>query len=148
MAFTYWKTIQIKNALIMTSGLRKAHRYIWLILVIVIPVIIVFAIKDLQFTDTNTVQITTEEFTKKNAKPDFENEIIKVAFYPNDIELILKEPLKNASSTVYAIDGNNEKMVLGQLTTPGKYQFEVQNTPKNIMLYDQIKDSLITKTNF
>ncbi len=148
MAFAYWKTIQIKNALIMTSGLRKAHRYIWLILVIGIPVMMVFAIRDLQFTDTNTVQINTEEFTKKNAKPDFENEIILLAFYQKSMELILKKPLKNASSTVYAIDGNNVKTVLGQLTTPGKYQFDVKNTPKNIMVYDEIKDSLITKTNF
>lgn len=132
----------------MTSGLRKAHRYIWLILLIAIPVMIVFAIKDLEFSDTNMAEITTEEFTKKNATPDFENEIIKVAFHPNSIELILKKTLKNASSTVYAIDGENVKTVIGQLTTSGKYQFNVKNAPKNIMIYDEIKDMLITKTNF
>ena len=132
----------------MTSGLRKAHRYIWLILVIGIPVMIVFAIKDLKFSDTNTGQFFNTEFTKKSSKVDFENEIIKVGFYPNSIELILKKTLKNASCTVYAIDDKDIKTVLGQLTTSGKYQFDVKDTPKNILIYDEIKDMLITKTNF
>ena len=132
----------------MTSGLRKAHRYIWLILVILIPVMIFFAIKDLQFSDTNASQSFNTELTKKNAKPDFENEIIKVAFYPNSIELILKKTLKNASCTVFAVDGKDVKTLVGQLTTSGKYQFNVKDIPKNIMIYDEIKDMLITKTNF
>lgn len=132
----------------MTLGLRKAHQYIWLILVIAIPVMIVFAIKDLNFPDTNSGQPSTTEFTKKSSKVDFENEIINVGFYPNSIELILKKTLKNASCTVYAVDDNDIKTIIGQLTTSGKYQFHVKDTPKNIIIYDEIKDMLITKTNF
>ncbi len=132
----------------MTSGLRKAHRYIWLILFIAIPVMIVFATKDLKFADRDSSQSVNTEFTKKNAKADFENELIKVAFYPNSIELILKQPLKNASSTVYAVDNKDVKTAIGQLTTSGKYQFNVAEIPKNIVIRDEIKDLLITKTDF
>lgn len=132
----------------MTSGLRKAHRYIWSILLILVPVMIVFAIKDLQFNKRYTEQTATAEFTKKNAKADFENEMIKVAFYPDSIELILKKSLKNASCTVYAVDSKGVKTLLGQMTTSGKYQFNVKNIPKNILIYDEIKDMLISKTNF
>jgi hypothetical protein len=132
----------------MTSGLRKGHRYFWLILFIAVPIMIVFAIKDLNFSNTNTEQSFDTGFTLKNAKADFENEMIKVAFYPTSIELILKNTLKNASSTVYAVDSNDVKTVIGQLTTSGKYQFNVTEMPKNILIYDEIKDRLITKTDF
>ena len=131
----------------MTSGLRKAHRHIWLILVIAVPVLMVFAIKDLNFSKTNSGRSFNTEFTKKNTKPAFENDLIKVAFYSNSIELILKKTLKSASSIVYAVDNKGVKTVIGQLTTSGKYQFDVTETPNNILIRDEIKDVLITQTN-
>jgi len=131
----------------MTSGLRKAHRYIWLVLFIAIPIMIVFATKNLSFSGPNSEQSSTTTFTEKSTKAAFENELVKVALYPTNVELILKRPLKNASCIVYAIDKNDVKTAIGQLTTPGKYQFKVTDLPENILIYDEIKDVLITKTN-
>ena len=142
------EVVDVTHARVMTSGLRKAHRYSWLILGVVVPVMIVFAIKDLNLDATNPGKSVNTEFTKKNFKSAFENELIKVAFTSNSIELILKKTLKNASSVVYAVDKNGVKTVIGQLTTAGKYQFSVNQTPKNILIQDKIKGVLITQTDF
>jgi hypothetical protein len=38
----------------MASGLGKAHKYIWLLLIISVPVIMVFSIKDLDLFSSET----------------------------------------------------------------------------------------------
>ena len=36
-------------------------------------------------------------------------------------------------------------MLLGQITTSGSYNFPIEKLPTGIMLYDTLKDELITK---
>lgn len=133
----------------MNSGLRKAHKYSWLLLVLIIPLIMYFSIKDLIILDPTKKTDINHNFTKSIPEREFENDLIKVAFYPKNIEIILKTTLKNASSTIYTIDDNLKKQkLIGQLTTAGIYTFELNDIPKNIMIYDDIKEILITKTNF
>jgi len=133
----------------MNSGLRKAHKYSWLLLIIIIPVIMFFSIKDLMLFESTKKADISFNFSKDIPDREFENDIIKVAFYPKNIEIILKITLKNASSSVYTVDENLKKQkVIGQLTTAGIYTFEINDIPKNIMLFDDIKDVLITQTNF
>jgi hypothetical protein len=133
----------------MNSGLRKVHKYSWLLLLIIIPLIMFFSMNNLVLFESTIKEDISPKFSKAISDRDFENDLIKVAFYPNNIEIILKTTLKNASSTVYAVDDNHKKQkVIGQLTTAGIYTFDINDIPKNIMLYDDIKDVLITKTNF
>jgi len=133
----------------MNSRLRKVHKYSWLLLLIIIPLIMFFSMKNLMiFESTNKTDINLN-FSRNIPDRDFENDLIKVAFYPKNIEIILKTTLKNPSSTIYTVDDNNKKQkVIGQLTTAGIYFFDINDIPKNIALYDDIKDVLITKTNF
>ena len=133
----------------MNSGLRKAHKYTWLILLIIIPVIMFFSVKDLMIIPSTSKTDLNQNYLKSIPDSKFENDLIKVAFYPKSIVIILKTTLKNASSTVYAVDDNHKKQkVIGQLTTAGIYTFEVNDIPNNIMLYDDIKNELITQTDF
>jgi hypothetical protein len=133
----------------MNSALRKAHKFSWLVLLIIIPLIMFFSIKDLMVFKSVKITDTNYNFSRVNPDRDFENDLIKVAFYPKNIEVILKTTLKNASSTIYAVDDNLKKQkVIGQLTTAGIYNFKINDIPKNILLYDDIKDVLITQTNF
>jgi len=133
----------------MNSGLRKAHKYSWLLLLIIIPLIMFFSIKDLMLFESTKNADINPNFSRSITDRDFENDLFKVAFYPKNIEIILKTTLKNASSTVYAVDDNNKKQkIIGQLTTAGIYFFDINDIPKNIMIYDDIKEELITKTNF
>lgn len=133
----------------MNSGLRKAHKYTWLILLIIIPVIMFFSVKDLMIIASTSNTDLNQNYLKSIPDSKFENDLIKVAFYPKSIVIILKTTLKNASSTVYAVGDNHKKQkVIGQLTTAGIYTFEIKDIPNNIMLYDDIKNELITQTDF
>lgn len=133
----------------MNSQLRKVHKCSWLLLLIIIPLIMFFSMKNLVLSDSTNREDIKFKFSSSIPDRDFENELIKVAFYQKTIEIILKTSLKNPSSTVYAVDNNNLKQdVLGQLTTAGIYSFKINDMPKNIVIYDDIKDVIITKTNF
>jgi hypothetical protein len=130
----------------MTSGLRKAHKYIWLLLIIIVPVIMVFSIKDLDPFSSRTHAASQLTGSKKTSIKTSENDIIKVSVFESHVEIILKTTLKNSSSAVYEMDkkGNKSK-VLGQLTTAGIYNFNINNLPKGIIIYDAIKQVEITK---
>jgi len=108
-----------------------------------------FSMKHIALFESTKKADIEHSFSRVNPDRDFENDLIKVAFYPKNIEIILKTTLKNASSTVYTVDENNKKRkIIGQLTTAGIYFFDLNDIPKNIIIYDDIKEVLITKTNF
>ena len=137
----------------MTSGLRKAHKYIWLILIIAVPVLVLFSIKDLDLSASESDSSLNIETGRSHVLKVSENELIKASLFVQDsmnfIEVILKSPLKNPSSIVYALKDNNQKgRIIGQLTTVGIYNFDVIKAPKGIIIYDALKESLITKLNF
>ena len=48
----------------MTSGLRKAHKYIWLILVIIIPIVILFSIKDLAIFSSENDEVSQIKYSE------------------------------------------------------------------------------------
>ncbi|MGB3606042.1 MAG: hypothetical protein WA775_13465 [Psychroserpens sp.] len=130
----------------MTSGLRKAHKYIWLLLVIIIPIIIALSIKDLDVFSSNNQTLTTIKESKNSSLNMAENDVIKVSVFENQIEIILKSTLKNSASVVYEMDGKgNKSTIIGQITTTGIYTFKINNLPKGIIIYDDLKQVDITK---
>ncbi len=133
----------------MTSGQRKAHKYIWMLLGIVIPVIILFSIKDLTVFSFKKDTSSKFELLMTDALKVAENDVIKVALFSDSITVILKRTLKNPSSILYSIDleGNKEK-VIGQLSTLGIYNLKITELPKGILLYDILKEKIITKIIF
>ena len=115
----------------MTSGLRKAHKYIWLALVVIIPIIIIFSIKDLSVFSSEKDEVSQIEYSENENITSFENDIIRASFSENKIEIILKTTLKNSSSVVYAVDAEgNKSKIIGQLTTAGIYTFKNNAKPK------------------
>ena len=130
----------------MTSGLRKAHKYIWLLLIIMVPVIMVFSIKDLDVFSSENNRPSQLKGSKQVSLNSFENDIIKMAVFESHVEIILKSTLKNSTSIVYAMDAKgNKSNVIGQLTTAGIYNFKINNLPKGIIIYDDLKQVEITK---
>ncbi len=133
----------------MTSGLRKEHKYIWLLLIIIVPVIMIFSIKDLDVFSLEDNSVSQIESSKKVSVKSFENDIIKIAVFENHVEIILKSTLKNSSSIVYEMDEKgNKSNVIGQLTTAGIYNFNINSLPKGIIIYDDLKQVEITKFSF
>jgi len=130
----------------MTSGLRKAHKYIWLLLLVIVPVIMVFSIKDLNIFSSENTTASQFESSKKASLKSFENDIVRTSVFESHIEIILKSTLKNSSSIVYDMDEKgNKSNVIGQLTTAGIYNFNINNLPKGIIIYDDLKQEEITK---
>ena len=133
----------------MPSGLRKAHKFIWLLLIIIIPMIMFFSIKDLNIFSIEGNTTSQIKSSKKSKLYSFENDIIKGAIFESEIEIILKSTLKNSSSIVYGMDEKGNRLdAIGQLTTVGIYNFNINSLPKGIIIFDDIKQVEITKLNF
>ena len=134
----------------MTSVLRKAHTYIWLVLIIMVPTMMFFSVKDLAIFSSEKESVKTSlEASNKTRIASTENDIIKASLYVSHIEMILKTTLKNATSVVYSMDSNGNKSdIIGQLATAGIYKFTIKNLPKGIIIYDALKAVEITKLTF
>jgi hypothetical protein len=133
----------------MTSGQRKAHKIIWLLLVITVPLVIIFAIRDLTVFIPKNNKNPQEQILKEKPLNVFENDLIKASLYDSYIQIILKVTLKNASSLVYEMNARGIKSnVIGQLTTAGIYKFNINNLPKGIIVFDELKKVEITKFSF
>lgn len=137
----------------MTSGLRQAHKIIWIVLIIVVPIVIVFATKDLALFSSEAKVSPQFEALKDKVLIVAENEVLKASVIEKDsmnyLELILKSPLKNSSALVYTASATGDKIeAIGQLSTVGIYNFKMQEKPKGILLYDALKEVEITKISF
>lgn len=133
----------------MTSGQRKAHKVIWILIGITLPVLIFFSIRNLDFSITKKKTNISKRMPNADALKVAENEIVKVSLFENSIEVILKSSLKTSSSVVYTINENGEKgNALGQVSTVGIYDFTIKEKVKGIVIVDKIKEVEITKLTF
>ena len=133
----------------MTSGLRKAHKYIWLLLIVVVPVIMFLSLRDLDIFSSEKHAASQLTGSKEMPLKFFENHIIKASVFESQLEIILKSTLKSSSSVVYEMDEKgNKSRVIGQLTAAGIYNFNINNLPKGIIIYDDLKQVEITKFSF
>ncbi len=133
----------------MNSRQRKAHTFIWLFSVITVPLVMIFAVKDLDTLASKKLQKPYGELSKQKQLDVFENTLIKATLYETDIEIILKSSLKNASSVVYELNSEGEKStIIGQLSTAGVYTFSIHKLPNKLVIYDDLKQTSITKITF
>jgi hypothetical protein len=132
----------------MTSGQRKAHKVIWILIGITLPILIFFSMRGLDFSDKKE-QTPTEQTKNTTYSTSAENDLIKVNSSANSIQVILKSSLKTSSSVVYSINENGEKgKALGQVSTVGIYDFTIKEKIKGIVIFDKIKEVEITKLTF
>ena len=136
----------------MTSGQRKAHLTFWLIIVIVVPLLVFFSIRDLDLTNSKPDSFPIMESARQSIA-SAENELVKASIFEIDsvrsIEIILKSPLKNPSSIVYAMQsGQATGPVIGQITVVGIYNFSISELPEGLLIYDELKKVEITKLKF
>lgn len=129
----------------MTSGLRKAHKYVWLLLIIIVPIVMIFSIKDLDILSLNQKTSTSFKSSKKPALKTAENGFIKASLYENTVEIILKSPLKSSSAIIYSLKDENKSDIIGQVSSVGVYSFKLKEPIKAILLFDEIKNEDITQ---
>lgn len=127
----------------MTSGLRTAHKIIWILSIIIIPVLIFLSIQSIKepfLTDSDT--ITTSKLSGELMVLENESFLIRIKKQKthNTLRIILKKPLRSASSIVYGTKSDREGGIyIGTLENKGIYTFEVDKSTKGIRIYDAIK---------
>ncbi|WP_298544564.1 hypothetical protein [uncultured Aquimarina sp.] len=131
----------------MTSGLRKAHKITWILLLIAVPVLIMFSIHSIKeplLTDNDVLLSEKISGQRTVLENDTFYISIKEQNSSNALQIILKKPLKTASSIVYSLTpSNGDGTYLGTLSKKGIYQFEVDKSTRSIRIYDEIKKNNI-----
>ncbi|MCB0666055.1 MAG: hypothetical protein KDC80_09550 [Saprospiraceae bacterium] len=135
----------------MTPELINRHRKIWSILAVIIPLGIYAATRNLNI---HYHPFDEQVPSRRGSIPGvaFENERLILTKSRLEkttlVTIVLKEPLKHPSTTVYGIDKEQSRQLLGQIASTGTYQFESEEDWNTILLYDEIKNLEIDKIKF
>lgn len=129
----------------MTSGLRKIHKPTWIVILLILPVLMYVSIQqdpNALLENSNRVNVTPSSFID-------ENEFISYQQKDNQLTLVVKKPLKNASAVVYELKNGKKGGFLGELTGANQtYVFNVDSKINGFLLYDALKETPILKINF
>ena len=135
----------------MTGGQQRAHKIIWIVMVIILPLLIFIVIRDINF-DVQSSDISGESELRNNALVVEQDWIRTVLVDINEktlLQIRLKKPLKNPSALVYTLNKRGQKdRLLGQLQGMGDYEFSLDTPFEGIILYDAIKEEEIEKLEF
>ena len=119
----------------MMASQRKAHRFIWLGMALVIPVLLYFAVRNLTFIHPTA-----------DAPP---SEILNAKLGAGEITITLNRSFKSASAVVYGF--NKEGRLgspLGQLLEAGTYSFKTSDGMIGFVVVDMIKEQELYKVKF
>lgn len=161
MALFIGKTIKIQNCELMDADLRKRHKYNWLLLAVLLPILLIFIIKDLDFSNSSRHIVNNEVRSIPFVKvlKEKENELIKIELLQETKEksfhLVIKKPIKSASTIGYLVYSENKKVKLpGKMDKVSGYVYSLGNEKLNfdailgVILHDEIKGKEITKLEF
>lgn len=131
----------------MTSGLRKAHKVIWMVLGILGVVLIIASINSVK-EPLGIDSDTSISSTKENVRTIEDDAQLSVNVEElasiNKLHIVIKKPLKSAATGVYVLTNDQERgAFLGSIDKKGLYMFTIEKTAKKIQLYDGIKKSVI-----
>jgi len=127
---------------IMTSNLRKAHKIIWMLLLITIPVVMVLAVLEIKKPAINDDDLVLSE--ARLGRLVSENESFSISVGKggeiDNLQVILKRPLKNPSAVVYGASSEDKKeYFIGVINEKGLYNFQLNKSTKEVRIYDAIK---------
>jgi len=130
----------------MSHSLRKRHQYMWLLIVLVVPIVLLLAL-------TGKPSYPTSPLVERSVTPAI-GELIKeytdkllslrargVGGSIQQIEIELDKPLKAAAAVVLDGKGN----VIGKIGAKGVYRFSVEKTIAEVVVIDMIKDEELTR---
>lgn len=127
---------------------RKAHRYIWILIAVGFPILLIFSIKDLDYTSPSKPEINASK-ARVSENQSSENEWIRISKNADDLEILLKKSLKSSASVLYELNDQGEAgEIIGQLSSVGFYSFHPSRKIKGVILFDDLKKTEITKLKF
>lgn len=128
----------------MNTNLRRGHFIIWIILFILLPIVMFFAVQHLNFSNRQNAAKTM--LTTDNVYSSAENKLIKVVVLRDgdafELQVELIKPLKSASALLYNVEAN---AVIGQLQGVGVYRYKLNKPLKTLQIKDPIEDRLLTE---
>jgi hypothetical protein len=127
----------------MTSNLRKAHKLIWIILILTIPVVLVFAVLEIKEPAIDDSDLVLAEAPVGQMVLDDETFSMSVqkAGESSQLHIILKRPMKSPSAVIYGVSSEAKKeYFLGVIDKKGMYNFELSDGTKGIRIHDAIKE--------
>ncbi len=135
----------------MTGRQRRLHTYIWLVIAVVLPILMIMAVKDLSYGSIISQPISdkTEPATALVLEQEMLKTEIITASGTTRLQIYVKKPIQHPSALVYTLNDMGEKdLLLGQLEGVGQYSFDLPTAINGIVLYDAIRDMEIEKMTF
>ena len=133
----------------MNAGQRKAHKIIWILLVLGLPV---FMYLSINHRSSNALELHCSNKERPSvALPDSaaKNDLIKVTYGEGQLNVQLLRPIKSAATLIYTLDKDGRsQQLLGQISDARTYVFSIQEEITGILLFDPVKKSEITKLLF
>ncbi len=129
----------------MISSQRKRHRFIWVMIGVLLPLLVVLAVlRTPSFPYSEKAEIVAE--TSLPILKEIESDLFKINLRgtsdgAEELELLLKVPLKSPSAVVF----DDQQNVLGQIGASGVYRFPIRPANKAITIKDPIKNQIITE---
>lgn len=128
----------------MTSDLRKTHKCVWFVLILVMPILMYFAIQDDSYGVLENTKAIKEPSSFINANEHLSYQKKGIALL-----VLIKKPYKNASVAVYELQNGKQGKILGEIASAQKtYAFNINANANGFLLYDVIKKEAITKIKF
>jgi len=129
----------------MISSQRKRHRFIWVMIGVLLPLLVVLAVlRTPSFPYSEKAEIVAE--TSLPILKEIESDLFKINLRgtsdgAEELELLLKVPLKSPSAVVF----DDQQNVLGQIGASGVYSFPIRPANTAITIKDPIKNQIITE---
>jgi len=126
----------------MTSGQRKSHLIIWIILGLTIPILIIGSVSQIRTSIISDAEVSiNQKVTKGDIVVDdsyFTMEIIERGIH-RTLKTTVKKPLKSPSVIAYGVRDDGSETILGTLEAKGVYTFSMDQEIKSLKVYDGIK---------
>ena len=133
----------------MNASQRKAHKYIWILIAIALPILMYFSISYRPNISLEYGLSENKEPVEGSLETTLENDVIKVRLSEQQMHLYVKRPVKSAATLIYAIDKDGKAtQLLGQVGNQRTYVFEYEGSITGIRVFDPVKDTEITKLIF
>ena len=124
---------------------RKKHLFLWIVISVCLPVLIVGSILGIrpQLLTDNTIPQNSSLISDTSIWEDDYVVISRKANTQYELDILIKQPLKYPSVLAYGISAQGGETLLGALGEKGGYRFMVNEEITSIRLYDGIKKQAI-----
>lgn len=132
----------------MIASQRKAHKLIWLAMVLAIPVLLFLSLGDVNFFKSQTGR---RPLNIQNGLSEVSttNNYLSVKHSGSRLHIVVKKPIRSTSTLLYELNAKGERgMEIGQLQGVGNYAFSISPNAKGLLVVDSIKSEELFKLEF